>query len=158
MTTRRLQSSRTFPVSVEHAYDTVLVEPLTEIFSRRFGVIAPISDVTGQDGQWGTSVGQTRTIRLSDGATVFETLAALDRPNSFGYTITNITGKMKPLVVGATGTWTFEPAGTGVRITWAWDVTPTPKLGRLAMPIFARQWSGYARKAMDQIEMLLLRS
>ena len=63
---------------------------------------------------------------------------------------------LKPLVVAASGTWSFEPVGTGVRITWAWDVTPTDTLGRYAMPLFARLWSGYARQALDEIEQILL--
>jgi Polyketide cyclase / dehydrase and lipid transport len=157
MTSRRLTKSRTSPVSVEHAYDAVLPAPLTDIFSRRYGVIAPIREVQGQAGQWGEAVGQTRTIRLADGGTMLETLTVLDRPQRFAYTISNITGMMKPLVAAAAGTWAFEPAGTGVQITWTWDVTPTATVGRLAMPMFARLWSGYARQAMDEIEQLLVR-
>jgi hypothetical protein len=156
MTSRLLTKSRTFPVSVEHAYDTVLPAPLTDIFSRRYGVIAPIREVQGQQGKWGDAVGQTRTIRLADGGTVLETLTVLDRPHRFGYTIGNITGMLKPLVTAASGTWAFESSGTGVQITWTWDVTPTANVGRLAMPMFARLWSGYARQAMEQIEQLLV--
>lgn len=156
MDTRRMERSRTFPVSVEHAYDTVLPRPLPHIFSRRFGAIPAIREVTGQEGDWGSSVGQTRTIVLTDGGTMRETLTELDRPNRFGYTITGLTGMMKPLVVSATGTWSFEPVGTGVRITWAWEVVPTEKVGKWAMPTFARLWSGYARQAMEQIEGILL--
>jgi hypothetical protein len=151
-----LAKSRTFPVDVEDAYARVLVAPLPEIFSRRFVVIAPIASVEGQEGEWGTAVGQTRTIKLSDGGTVLETLTELERPHHFAYSISNVTGMLKPLVVAASGSWTFEPVGTGVRITWAWDVTPTDKLGRYAMPLFGRLWSGYARQAMDQIEHILL--
>jgi hypothetical protein len=156
MSTQHLEHSRTFPVSVQTAYDVVLPTPLTDIFSRRYGVIAPITQVDGQDGRWGTAVGQTRTIRLSDGGTMLETLTLVDRPHRFGYTISNITGMMKPLVATAAGTWSFEPAGTGVRITWAWEVTPTARLGRAAMPLFRRLWAGYARQGMDQIEQILV--
>lgn len=156
MRSRHLEKSRTFPVDVERAYDVVLTAPLPTIFSRRFAVISPIGTVSAQDGEWGAAVGQTRTIRLTDGGTMLETLTVLDRPHRFGYTISNITGMMKPLVAGARGTWVFDPAGTGVRITWTWDVTPKATLGRLAMPMFARLWSGYARQAMDQIEGILV--
>ena len=156
MEKRRLEKSRTFPVSVEHAYDAVLPAPLTQIFRRRYGVIAPISEVTGEVGAWGTSVGQTRTIRLSDGGTMQETLTVIERPHVFGYRITGITGAMRPLVSEADGRGMFDSAGTGVRITWQWDVTPTARLGRVAMPVFARLWSGYARQAMDEIERILV--
>lgn len=156
MDTRRMERSRTFPVSVEHAYDTVLPRPLPDVFSRRFGAIPAIREVTGQEGDWGSAVGQTRTIRLTDGGTMRETLTELDRPHRFGYTISDITGMMRPLVVSVAGTWSFHPVGTGVRITWAWEVTPTEKLGKWAMPAFARLWSGYARQAMEQIEGILV--
>ena len=156
MSTRHVESSRTFPVSVEEAYDTVLTAPLSSIFSRRFLAIAPIAAVEDQEGPWGTSVGQTRTIKLADGGTMSETLTVLERPHRFGYTIGNVKGMMKPLVAAATGNWAFEPAGTGARITWSWEVTPTARLGRLGMPLFVRLWSGYARQAMDEIERLLV--
>ena len=156
MTTRRLVKARTFPVSVERAYDIVLTTPLPEIFGRRYFAIAPIKQVTGQDDEWGVSVGQSRTIHLSDGGTMQETLTVLDSPRRFGYTMSNITGMMKPLVSAADGTWTFDAAGTGVRVTWTWEVTPT-SVGRAAMPVFARLWSGYARQAMEEIERIVVR-
>ena len=156
MTARHLEYTRTFPVSVEHAYDVVLPAPLPTIFRRRYLAIAPIAEVTGPDGDWGTATGQTRTIRMQDNGAMLETLTSIERPHHFGYTISGITGAMKPLVAEAQGVWAFEPAGTGVRITWSWDVTPTARLGRAAMPVFSRLWQGYARQAFDEIERLLL--
>ena len=155
MSTRHLEKSRTFPISVEAAYHPVLTVPLPRIFSHRYLAIAPIVDVIGQEGEWGSAVGQTRTIKLSDGGTMLETLTVIDQPNRFGYTISNVKGMMKPLVVAASGLWSFEPEGDGVRITWSWDVTPTKYLGRAAMPVFAKLWSGYANQAMDEIAKIL---
>ncbi|MEO6125265.1 MAG: SRPBCC family protein [Ilumatobacteraceae bacterium] len=155
MSSRHVEKSRTFPAIVGDAFDDVLSAPLPEIFSRRYGAIAPIAEVTGQAGEWGVELGRTRTIHLKDGTTMLETLTRIDRGEAFGYSIGGITGMMKPLVASATGLWKFEPAGTGVRITWSWDIVPTA-IGRAAMPVFARLWSGYARQAMDQIEQILL--
>lgn len=154
MTTRHLESSRTFNVDVESAYQRVLTVPLPEIFAKRYLAIAPIVEVTGQEGEWGTSVGQTRTIKLRDGGTMLETLTTIEQPHRFGYTIGNVTGMMKPLVAAASGMWTFVPDGDGVRVVWSWDVTPT-KVGSMAMPVFARLWAGYARQAMDHIDTIL---
>jgi hypothetical protein len=116
-----LASSRTYPVSVERAYDGVLTTPLPELFSKRYAAIPPIREVRDQQGAWGT-LGQTRTIRLADGGTMRETLTSVDRPHSFGYRISDVSGPMKPLVTEVAGEWRFEPAGDGVRITWAWTV------------------------------------
>src|SRR6478609_924922 len=111
-----LQASRTYPVPVERAFDVLLPTPLTELFHRRYAALPPIREVRDQDGEWGT-VGQTRTIVLADRGTMRETLTSVERPHSFGYRISDISGPMKPLAAAVDGLWTFEPAGTGVRIT-----------------------------------------
>jgi hypothetical protein len=155
MATVTLSQSRAVPVPVDEAFDRVLSHPLTEIFRRRRLAIPPVKEVRDQTGEWGT-VGQTRTIVTADGGTVLETLTSNDRPHSFGYTISEIRGPMKPLVASADGLWTFEPAGTGTRITWTWLLTPTAA-GRVAMPAFGAMWRGYARQALEEVEGILLR-
>ena len=133
----------------------MLPHPLTEIFRRRRLAIPPIKEVRDQAGVSGTD-GQTRTIVTADGGTLRETLTSNERPHSFGYTISEVRGPMKPLIAGADGLWTFEPAGTGTRITWTWEVTPTAA-GRVVMPAFGAMWRGYARQALEEVEGILLR-
>ncbi|GAB3761049.1 hypothetical protein FB382_003264 [Nocardioides ginsengisegetis] len=144
-----LSHSRTFPTTVEAAFDLVLPMPLTQLFARRYVAIPPITRVD-QDGTWGV-LGQQRTIRTSDGGSMRETLTTLERPHRFGYEIDAITGPNKALVAGVRGMWTFAEAGTGVEITWAWSITPT-RVGALLMPVFGRLWQGYARQGMEEIE------
>lgn len=155
MSKRHLEKSRTFPVSVDAAYHSVLVAPLPTLFGRRYWAIAPIVEVTGQEGEWGSAVGQTRTIKMSDGGNMLETLTVIDRPNQFGYEISNVKGVLKLLVVAASGTWAFAADGDGTRITWSWNLTPTKLIGRVAMPVFARLWSGVAGQAMEEIGKVL---
>jgi hypothetical protein len=149
-----LEQSHTYPVTVEHAFDVVLSTPLPEVFSRRYGAIPAIREVRDQDGAWGT-VGKSRTIVLADGGTMREELTRVERPHSFGYAISDITGPMKLLVASADGLWTFDPAGAGVEVTWAWKVRPASSAAALVMPLFARFWRGYARRAMQRLEVLL---
>jgi hypothetical protein len=151
-----LSYSRTYPAEVERAFDQLLASDLTDLFSRRYIAIPPIRSVRDQPGTWGTP-GQTRTVHLADGGTLREELVEVDRPARFAYTISGITGPMKPLVASLDGAWIFEPAGTGVRITWTWEVQPAGRLGSLAMPVFGRMWQGYARQGFDNIEALLVR-
>jgi hypothetical protein len=148
--------SRSFTASVEDAFDKVLPTPLPELFTRRYGPIPPIKSVEGQVGVWGT-VGQTRTIRLADGGSMREELTRVDRPNAFGYTITNVTGPMKPLVSQVHGLWSFESDGSGTRITWQWTIFPKSRLVAPIMPIFARLWRKYADRSFDEIAALLAR-
>ncbi len=153
---RHLEYSRTFPIPVVDAFDAVLPSPLPEVFARRYGVLPPIRDVRDQVGEWG-SVGQTRTILLADGGSMREELTRVERPHRFGYRITEVTGPMKLLASGLEGEWSFGPAGTGVRITWAWELHPASGPAGLAMPAFGRFWRGYARQGMEEIERLLVR-
>ncbi len=151
-----LSYSRTYPIGVEQAFDELMPIDLTALFDRRYAAIPPIRAVEDQAGEWGTP-GQTRTIRLADGGSMREELTEVTRPARFGYRISGVTGPMKPLVASLDGAWLFEPAGTGVRITWTWVVRPAGRLGRLAMPVFGRMWRGFARQGFDTIETLLVR-
>jgi hypothetical protein len=150
-----LQCSRTYPLTVEQAFDGVLPMPLEQLFNRRYGPIPPIKAVDGPAGPWGTA-GQERTVRLADGGSMREELTQVDRPHAFGYVLSDVTGPLKPLAARVEGVWSFEPVGTGSRITWAWTVHPASALGRFAMPVFARLWRGYARRSLARIEELLV--
>ena len=135
------------------AFDAVL--PLPTLFSRRYAALPAIRDVRDQDGEWG-SVGQTRTILLADRSTMRETLVSVVRPDSFGYRIDQLHGPLRPLASSVDGLWTFEEAGTGVRVTWAWTVHPATAATALLMPAFGRMWQGYARQALEQLEEMLV--
>ena len=155
MTSVHLAASRTYPATVEHAFDVVLPMPLPELFRHRYGPLPPIRSAEGFTEPWGT-VGQTRRITLSDGGTLLETLTHVERPSGFGYRVDSITGAMKPLVASIEGSWSFAPAGTGVRVTWAWDVEPASTVAGYLMPVFGRLWRGYARQALENLEEPLL--
>ena len=151
----QLAASRTYPVPSERAFDELLATPLPELFARRYAALPPIREVRDQTGEWGT-VGQTCTIVLADRGTLRETLVSVDRPSSFGYRISDVSGPMKPLASSIDGLWTVEEAGTGVRITWAWTLHPASSAAGLLMPAFARMWRGYARQALDELERILV--
>jgi Polyketide cyclase / dehydrase and lipid transport len=149
-----LEQSRAFPVSVERAWQVVLATPLERVFSRRFAAIPPIRGVRDQTGEWGTA-GQTRVILLADGGTMTEELTSVVAPEEFRYRIGDVTGPLKALVASVEGRWTFTPAGTGVRVTWAWTVQPLNAFAQSAMPVLGWMWHGYARRGLEQVESLL---
>lgn len=132
----------------------MLATPLPQLFHRRYGPIPPIKSVDGQVGEWRT-VGQTRTIRTADGGSMREELTQVDRPTAFGYTITDVTGPMKPLVATVQGLWSFDPAGDGTRITWQWMITPRSALVAPILPVFCTLWRRYAERSFDAIGNLL---
>jgi hypothetical protein len=145
-----LQYSRAYPTSPADAFDRVLVHDLRDLFSARTAAIAPIVEVRDQQGEWGT-VGQQRTIVLSDGTAMRETLLRVQPPGEFGYRIDVVAGAMKLLVGGADGSWGFAVDGAGCRITWTWQVDPASALAAVAAPVFRLMWIRNAAKAFDRI-------
>lgn len=63
---------------------------------------------------------------------------------------------MRPLAGTVDGQWSFEPVGTGTRITWSWTIHPASRAASYALPAFGRIWRGYARQALEEVERLLL--
>jgi hypothetical protein len=151
--TVHLSASHTVPLPREDAFDRVLVAPLEQVFARRFGPIPAIRR-TDQQGAWGT-LGQERTIEFTDPGSVRERLTVVERPHRFGYTLSDVVGPMKLLIAEVEGLWSFEPDGTGTRVTWSWTVHPAYSVGRMAMPLFARAWQGYARRSLARLETLV---
>ena len=153
--TTRVEESRTVAVPLEAAYDETIVVPLPDIFGHRHLAMPPVVRVEGQDGAWGRTLGQTRTIRTSDRGALRETLTELDRPHRFGYRIDRVRGPMRPLVRHLDGAWAFEPDGAGTRITWSWEITPTSPLTAPVVALVGRMWHGYARQALGTLESIL---
>ena len=148
--------SRAIPVDVRTAFRRTLPMPLPTIFQRWYGPMGPVKSVDGQTGIWGT-VGQTRTVVQAGGTTIREELTRAEEPDAFGYTLSNVTGPLAPLVDHIDGEWLFAPAGTGTEVTWRWTVYPKSGVAGLAMPAFARLWQGYARQSLEQLSEELLR-
>lgn len=153
----RLSASRTYPAGVARSFDTTLAMPLPFLFAHRYAAIPPVKQVVLDQEAW-DAAGCTRTIVLGDGGTIHETLTEVDRPHLFAYRLTDLTGPMSLLASSVDGRFTFEQAGTGVRITWSWVVHPNGRLGRAAMPVFARMWNPYARIALARLEDVLIAS
>ena len=156
--TLRVEESRTVPGTPEQVYDVVIPGPLPEIFKHRHVVMPPIARVSGQEGVWGETVGQTRRIHLADGGAVTETLVESDRPARSSYTITELQGPLKLLVSQAEGRWTFVPSGGRTVVTWAWTLHPTNAVTARLLPLIGVFWHGYARKALAEVERLVTAS
>jgi len=153
-TIMRMEQSRAYPVAIDEAFDRLLPLPLTELFTTWSGPIPPVR-ATEQEGVWG-SPGQQRLVLFTGPGSVRETLIRVDRPRMFSYELREPTGPLALLVARVEGQWRFEPAGTGVRITWAWDVQPRGRVARAGLSVFAWFWRRYAQAALTRLEGLLL--
>jgi hypothetical protein len=156
--TIRFEESRLFvDVANQTAYDAVRAAPLPVLFSSRVGPFPPVKEVTGESGEWGTELGQTRRIILGDGGTTLETLVGLDPPRSYAYRLSEITGPLRLVVAGVGGQFSFAAESGGTRVTWSWDVEPRSGLATPLVLVLRRFWHGYAVKALVRAEALVPR-
>ena len=152
-----VQESRLVPVPTDQAYQGALTAPLDQLFRRRHLALPPIKEVRDQHGTWGSGgLGQTRTIVTADRGTLREELTVLEPGERFGYTLTRITGPMKPLVAYVEGMWTVAPAESGAVVTWAWTIHPRSALTAPVVGLVGRMWHGYAAKGLAELESYLL--
>ena len=154
MATATVEQSRVIPAELQRSFNITLPVPLTDIFSRRYGLLPPVKEVRGQDGVWG-QVGQSRTVVTTDGGTMREVLTDVDAPHSFDYRLSDISGPLRPLVDTIDGRWEFAPQDAGTLITWRWTLHPKG-VGAVVMPLITPMWRGYARQALELLSELLL--
>jgi Polyketide cyclase / dehydrase and lipid transport len=151
-----VEQSRAIPVTSEAAFNGTVPMPLPTLFRRWYGPIPPIKSVVDQTGDW-DAVGKTRTVVLTGGGSMREQLTSYDPPRSFGYMLSDVKGPMAPLVSRVEGLWSFEPAGTGTRVTWQWTIHPRSALSAPVLPVFGRLWLGYARQSLEELSNQLMR-
>jgi Polyketide cyclase / dehydrase and lipid transport len=156
--TLAVQQSRVIPVGVDEAFSGTLPIPLTTIFSRWYGPIAPVAEVREQQGEWGT-VGQTRVVSFKGPGSMHETLTSVDRPHSFGYAITGIAGPLGLLVDKADGEWTFTPGpgSPATMVTWHWNIHAASVLTAPLLPVVGLLWKRYARQSLATLSAELTR-
>lgn len=118
-------------------------------FYPRSGVLPAVVEVRDQTGGW-DAPGQTRTLVLSDGGTVVETLRSVTAP-LLSYDLTRFTGLFSALVAGAHAEWTVTKRGTGSAIAWTYTFTALPGRGFLVAAIVRLAWGPYMRRVLPAI-------
>ena len=116
-------------------------------FYPKFRVIPATIAVENQTGAW-DAVGQTRTLKLSDGSSVVETTTDVDRPGFFAYELTDFTKVFGPLVDHARAEWHFDAAEGGTRITWTYTFFGRRGRGWIVALIIKFAWAAYMRKVI----------
>ncbi len=116
-------------------------------FYPRFRVIPAVVAVENQSGAW-DAVGQTRTLKLSDGSSVVETTTDVDRPGFFAYELRDFTKVFGPLVDHARAEWRFAAADGGTRITWTYTFVGRRGRGWIVALIVRGAWAAYMGRVM----------
>lgn len=121
-------------------------------FYPKFGPLPAVTEVRDQSGAW-DAVGQTRTLLLSDGGSVVETITDYRRDEFFAYELTEFQKLFGKLVSGARAEWSFSAASTsaGTRIHWRYTFFAKRGASLIVGAIVALFWAPYMRRVLPGI-------
>jgi hypothetical protein len=112
-------------------------------------VLPGVVEVRDESGGW-DAVGQTRTLVLSDGGTVRETLRVVTPP-LFAYDLSAFTGFFGRLVASGRSEWRVVEHARGSTIEWTYAFTPRPGWGFAVAAIMRLAWAPYMRRVLPAI-------
>ena len=135
--------------SAQRSWNIALQTPPTAFYPR-FGPLPAVVAVHGQPAYWDV-VGYSRTLELSDGGSVVETITQSDPGAFFGYDLSNFEKLFGRLVSGARAEWTFSVEGATTRIRWSYAFHPLPGRGLVVRAIVALFWAPYMRRVLPTI-------
>ena len=119
-------------------------------FYPKYGPLPATVAVREQTGPWNV-VGQTRTLLLSDGGHVVETITDIERYEFFAYELSDFQKLFKRLVDHARAEWTFTPVDGGTLVHWTYEFFPNKRWGWLVGLIVRFWWDPYMRSVLPEI-------
>ncbi|MDP3208851.1 MAG: SRPBCC family protein [Rhodoglobus sp.] len=119
-------------------------------FYPKFGPLPGVVEVRDQTGAW-DAVGQTRTLLLSDGGSVVETITDADSPTFFAYELSDFHKIFGRLVSGARAEWRFERVEAGTSIRWSYEFFPLAGRGWIVGIIVRLFWAPYMKRVLPPI-------
>jgi hypothetical protein len=130
-------------------FEHIVPIDLASIF-KGYGSLPAVEGTQKQTGAW-DSVGQTRTVILSDGSSAQEILTEYEHPHYFSYTVRGFSGVFRFLTSSAHGEWWFESNSSKSHTHIRWRYTLDAK-SILAAPIlwFIANflWRGYMKNVV----------
>ncbi len=119
-------------------------------FYPKSGPLPGVVAVRGQSGSW-NAVGRTRTLMLSDGGQVMETITDAASPQLFAYELSEFQKLFGRLVTGARAEWNFDPVESGTRIRWTYTFFAKPGRAWIVAPIVRLLWGPYMARVLPPI-------
>ncbi|MCU1475489.1 MAG: hypothetical protein JWQ64_182 [Subtercola sp.] len=148
------------------AFDVVVPRDDSTLFTGFAGVLPAVTAMENH-GETYDHVGDSRTVRLSDGGTFREEIVRYVRPHGvvdanpppgeastghFDYDVTTFTGLLSHIVSDATARWTYAPGTTGrTHITWAYAYRPLPGRTFVVRRLIGPLWMRYMRRSMRNV-------
>ncbi len=125
------------------------LDPVALVRAR--GLIPGVKAVSGQTSAW-TAPGQSRTLTLTDGATVRETLVALDS-GGYRYRVDGFTGAFSHIVREANARFDVSPRGEGSTLTWTYEFQPKGGLSAAILSFLVdSQWNAFMDAALVRLK------
>ncbi len=119
-------------------------------FYPKQGPLPGVTSVVTQSGSWDT-VGRTRTLGLSDGGHVIETITHANSPTFFAYDLSEFQKLFGRLVSGARATWEFTAEDGGTRIRWTYAFHGRPARAWIVGIIVRLFWARYMAAVLPPI-------
>ena len=115
------------------------------------GLLPGVRSVAGTIGAW-SKAGQQRTLTLTDGSSVEETLIEVG-PASYRYRVANFSGPFKFLVKEANAAFAVEPRQNGSTLIWTYEFAPTSALAAPIVSLIASSfWTGWMDAALERLK------
>ncbi len=132
----------------KQAFEAGVRVDLTKIFTG-FGPLPAVVGIRDQTGSW-DHVGVSRRPVLSDGTTAFEQVTRYEPGSYFAYEVSGFTNALGRFVIGARGSWTFDPtADGGAAIEWTYAFRPRRLRRTLVRLVIAPVWRLYMRRVLE---------
>ena len=119
-------------------------------FYPKYGPLPAVVGVRDQSGSWDT-VGRHRTLMLSDGGHVIETITDAASPTYFAYELSDFQKLFGALVTGARAEWRFEREAGGTCIRWTYTFFGKPGRAWIVKLIVKLWWAPYMRRVLPPI-------
>jgi hypothetical protein len=131
------------------AFDIVSSVDPTRFYPKH-GPLPAVVGVRDQTGSWDTT-GRTRTLLLSDGGSVVETITDAASPTYFAYELSDFRRLFGKLVRGARAEWRFESVAGGTRVHWKYTFFPLRRVGWVVGAIVFVFWAPYMKRVLPAI-------
>lgn len=131
------------------AFEHIVPIDLPSIFTG-YGPLPAVTDVQTPVAYWHTA-GQKRTVYLSDGSSMQETLNECLHPDYFSYTVSGFSNVLGLLTTSAQGAWWFKSQSQdNTHVRWQYAFTSRTIMAvPLLWCITQLLWGGYMNNALS---------
>lgn len=115
------------------------------------GLLPGVRAVAGATGPW-SAPGEKRTLTLTDGSTLIETLVAIE-PDGYRYRGSDYSGPFRLLVKEANARFAVAARGDGATLSWTYEFTPKGGLSAAILSFLVdSQWNAFMDATLARLK------